>query len=135
MADEEPQKFDAIPWARRVNSRWIVHHGLREAAQQYLDHLERTDPNRLARSCLNARQLTGKAGAAEDPKPWFYAGLFSLATASEVKHFLKDHSFTASAIPALAGEPSLADALANASAETRIKIARIREAVQRIPKP
>ena len=38
----------------------------------------------------------------EDPKPWFYAGLFSLATLAEAERFLSGHDFTIACIPALA---------------------------------
>lgn len=94
---------DEVSWARRVNSRWIVRESLRESASRYLEHLERADPDRLRRSCLRARRLTDRFGESEDPKPWFYAGLFSLATPDEVEGFLTGHLFTLATIPGLAG--------------------------------
>jgi hypothetical protein len=130
MANEETQKFDAVAWARRVNSRWIVHHGLGESAEKYLDKLSRSDPERLARSCAHAHRLTEEFGHTEDPKPWFYAGLFSLATANEARQFLNPHPFTASTISSLEGEVDDGVALADAGEETRNKIARIRETVR-----
>src|ERR1041384_2872948 len=45
-----------------------------------------------------------REAAPEDPKPWFYAGLFSLATVEEARRFLANHSFTLSAIPSLSTE-------------------------------
>ncbi len=80
-----------VAWVRRVNARWIVHGGLDESAGAYMDRLGGTDPRRLALSCRIARALTGKAGAGEDPKAWFYAGLFSMARPAEVAEFLLGH--------------------------------------------
>src|SRR4051794_20202758 len=77
MADGETSY---VAWAYRVNGRWIVHHGLDQRAKAYMDHLAGVDPRRLERSCQLAHQLARQA-APEDPKPWFYAGLFSLADA------------------------------------------------------
>lgn len=80
-----------MAWARRINARWIVHGGLDDTAAAYMDRLESTDQRRLALSCRIARALTGKAGAGEDPKAWFYAGLFSMAEPVEVAEFLLGH--------------------------------------------
>ncbi len=80
-------------WARRVNDRWIVHEDLASHAAAYLDHLERSDPSRLQQSCERARRLLGSAEPMEDPKPWFYSGLFSLARPKERQTFLSAHPF------------------------------------------
>lgn len=93
---------DDILWARRVNARWIVREGLRESAAAYLDYLEATDPERLRRSCWRARRLNVLSGMTEDPKPWFYAGLFSLASAAELARFLSSCPFTLACLPAQA---------------------------------
>lgn len=127
------QSQEAVEWARRVNNRWIVHHGLKESANAYLSHIESVDQERLVKSCERARQLIRACGSSDDPKPWFYAGLFSLATLEEAREFLAGFEFTVSAIP------SLADALASSavpgvvSEETRQKIQRIRAAVAQLP--
>jgi hypothetical protein len=114
-----------------VNQRWIVHHGLDERAEAYIDHLAKTDPERLERSCQLAHQLAHQARR-EDPKPWFYAGLFSLATVDEAREFLANHWFTLSAIPSLPVE-LCADAPAGAIGKaSRTKIARIRKALSRL---
>lgn len=86
-----PEVGDDVAWARRINARWIVHGGLDDTAAAYMDRLESTDRRRLALSCGIARALTGKAGAGEDPKAWFYAGLFSMAEPFEVAEFLLGH--------------------------------------------
>lgn len=85
---------DHVAWVRRVNARWIVHHGLDENAQAYLDHLAKVDPQRLKRSCRNAHLMVEQKDGMDDPKPWFYAGLFSLATNEEVNRFLAEHWLT-----------------------------------------
>ena len=99
---EQRDGDDAVAWVRAANARWLVHHGLREDAADYLDHLAAVDPGRLKRSCGIARSMVQRCGSASDPKPWFYAGLFSLATAEEGRRFLSGHKFTRMAIPELA---------------------------------
>jgi hypothetical protein len=68
-----------------------VHGGLGQTAAAYLDHLARTDPQRLERSCRNAYRLVREFGPLADPKPWFYCGLFSLANPTEIREYLADH--------------------------------------------
>lgn len=99
---EQRDEDDAFAWARAVNARWLVHSGLRENAADYLEHLAAVDPARLKRSCAVARRMVDRRDSASDPKPWFYAGLFSLATAEEGRRFLAGHEFTRAAIPELA---------------------------------
>ncbi|MHC1769750.1 MAG: hypothetical protein AB9869_36630 [Verrucomicrobiia bacterium] len=125
MADTDK---DYVAWAKRVNGRWIVHQGLDERAKGYMDHLEETDPKRLERSCRLAYQLVRQAGP-EDPKPWFYAGLFSLATVEEATKFFASHWFTLSAIPSLADRvrpTAPADSIGQAAHD---KLGRIRQAL------
>lgn len=95
---------DDLAWVKRVNSRWIVRQGLRESSAAYLDHLAATDPEKMMRSCRRARHLTHQSGSGEDPKPWFYAGLFSLATDEEASRFLAEHPFTLAALPRYEGK-------------------------------
>jgi hypothetical protein len=80
-----------VAWAWRVNGRWIVHGGLGEMAGTFLARLEREDPARLAQACSNARHLVRQAAPGEDPKPWFYGGLFSVATPAELAEYLSRH--------------------------------------------
>lgn len=124
-------KFDGLsdePWARKLNGRWIVHGGLRDAAAAYLDHLAATDPDRLARSCRQARRLVRCPGPEEDPKPWFYGGLFSLANASEAETFLSAHPLLRAVVP-VSGNIRQPDELAHASEMTRRMIRRLRHAL------
>ncbi len=93
---------DDIDWVRHVNGRWIVRESLRQDAADYLDHLAATDPERLRRACARARTLS-RGHPGEDPKPWFYAGLFSLATLPEARRYLRGHDFTLACIPRFAG--------------------------------
>jgi hypothetical protein len=121
---------DAIGWAQRVNGRWIAHHGLSEHARAYLDHLTQSDPDRLARSCRRARQLVRQCEPGEDPKPWFYAALFSLANESEVRRFLAAHWFTRATNPSWpAEEESWAGQIGG---ETWQKLNRIRQALRNL---
>ena len=73
-----------------------------------------------------------REAAPEDPKPWFYAGLFSLATVEEARRFLANHSFTLSAIPSLSTE-LCPDTPTRPIGEAALdKIARIRQALSRL---
>ena len=125
---KEAETPDQVAWARRINSRWIVHHGLGESAGAYLDYLAKTDPQRLERSCRIAQQLARQAKQ-EDPKPWFYAGLFSQANVDEARQFLADRWFTISAIPALTAELGSTIPPGAMGAAAREKIQQIREAL------
>jgi hypothetical protein len=87
-------------WVRKVNDRWLVHSGLQERAKAYLDHLAATNRVRLLDSMRIVRELFRSLGTTEDPKPRFYAGVFSLATPEEAKQYLDGHLFTLSLIPA-----------------------------------
>jgi hypothetical protein len=91
---------DCITWVRNVNARWIVHHNLGRNAEQYLELLSQTDPSRLLASCRNACLMLERCDPLEDPKPWFYSGLFSLAKPDEARRFLAGHWLTSLVTPA-----------------------------------
>jgi len=129
MAPHDDPTFDAVAWVRRVNARWIVHQGLRESAAAYLDYLQREDPGRLVQSCRNARRLVAQGGSTNDPKPWFYAGLFSLVGPVEAEEHLRGHWFTAACIPALPEAFGAGMAPEAIGTDTRAKVDAIREAV------
>jgi hypothetical protein len=130
----EPPDDDAA-WVRRVNGRWIVHHGLKDSSDAYLTRLESVDPDRFARSCERARLLVRKCPPGEDPKPWFYAGLFSLVTPSEASQFLADHWFTAQCIPGLAKGLGADIRPEGIGLETEAKAQRIRDALGALDAP
>lgn len=123
---------DHVAWARRANSRWIVHHGLSAHARAYLDHLERTDPERLARSCHSAYVLAHERPPEEDPKPWFYSGLFSLATAAEVQQYLASHWLVRMVLMGDARQLAQNPAGQAISEPTLRKILAVRQAVSRL---
>jgi hypothetical protein len=80
---------------QRVNQSWIVHGHLRDTAAAWIEHLLRTDPERLEKSCWLALFLTRyKKSVLRDPKPLFYAGLFAFATREEAGGFLAEHPMT-----------------------------------------
>jgi hypothetical protein len=124
---------DHVAWAKRVNSRWIVHHDLNRNAESYLDHLARTDQARLVSSCRNAHLMTGWCDAMEDPKPWFYSGLFSLTTPEEAENFLADHWLTRM-VTAPPGELAVTSP-ENVAETTFEKIQRIQMALTKLPPP
>jgi hypothetical protein len=133
MPPPETTPPDHVAWAKRVNSRWIVHRDLNRNAESYLDHLAQTDPARLVSSCRNAHLMTGWCDPGEDPKPWFYSGLFSLTTPEEAARFLGDHWLTRM-ITASPGEFA-ASTHENVGEATWGKITRIQAALTKLPPP
>lgn len=121
---------DPIAWARRVNRGWFVRGGLDRTTDAWLTHLEQSDPDRLLASCDIARALSRGPDRTLDPKPWFYAGLFSLATAVEARHHLTNHCFTAAAIPALALDAATAAFAAGLGPASRELLTRVSDAAR-----
>jgi hypothetical protein len=125
-----------IEWAGRVNQSWFVRGGLKEHAADWMKHLMTVDDGRLLSSCEAARAMCSLRERMLDPKPWFYAGLFSLATADEARRFLETHRVTRAAIPSMRGDESVVLWLDRVGPETRELIQRLRDAIRRItPEP
>jgi len=123
--------IDYISWVRRGNGRWIVHQGLGRNAEAYMKHLETNDPERLGISCRNAYLMVQQSDPVEDPKPWFYTGLFSLVKPDEAQAYLAEHWLLTMSVGMLTGPaPILLDSVSD---NTLDKIRRIREAVDRLP--
>jgi len=133
MLPHETMPPDHVAWAKRVNSRWIVHRDLNRNAGLYLDHLARTDQPRLVSSCRNAHLMTGWCDPMEDPKPWFYSGLFSQTTPEEARTFLAEHWLTR-IVTASPGELA-ATSPENVAETTLEKIQRIQMALAKLPPP
>lgn len=121
-----------LDWVWRVNSSWLVNGKLDEHAAAWLNHLATLDDDRLILSCENARAMCGVRDRLADPKPWFYAGLFSLATAAEVRRFLAVHPVTKAAIPSMADDDEVILWLERVGPEVRDLIARLRQGIARI---
>ena len=121
-----------IEWAGRVNQSWIVRGGLNEHAVEWMKYLISQDDGRLLSSCEAARAMCGLRDPLSDPKPWFYAGLFSLATADEARRFLHTHRITKAAIPAMRDDETVLLWLDRVGPETRELIQRLRDGIQRI---
>lgn len=124
--------MDHVDWVRRVNSRWIVHGNLDQTAAAYMDYLAGIDGGRLRRSCRHAHWLVHSMEPAEDPKPWFYGGLFSLATSAEAERFLAPHPFLRSVVPSGAGHQPVDQGLESTGGFTADRILRVRRALARL---
>ena len=121
-----------VDWARGINGRWICHADLSETASRWMNHLAATAPDRLAASARQAFHLVKASGKACDPKPWFYAGLFSLATAEEQQEWLSRHPFTA-AVVGRHGSAFLEDLAHHAVADDTARlVVRIQEALDAV---
>ena len=121
-----------IDWARRVNRSWLVRGGLDGHAEEWLRELAEMKDGRLPLSCVAARAMCGLRAPLEDPKPWFYAGLFHLATADEAAHLLASHYVTLAAVPAMHGDPAVRRWLEQVKPETRELVARLRAGLTRL---
>ncbi len=108
-----------VAWAKRVNHAWIVRGGLKESAAEWLDYLAGLDDGRMLLSCDAARRMCDKRMPDEDPKPWFYAGLFRHATQEEARRFLSTHHVTLASLPCIAGEPETESLLLTVGEDTR----------------
>jgi hypothetical protein len=122
------EEFDFRARARTLNQRWLVRGELDRDADDYMRHLESIDPRRLDQSCKNAWRMTELREDTEDPKPWFYAGLFSLATEAETEQFLARHWLTRAAVSAEAKPRD-----EKVSAATAEKLRRLRDALGSLP--
>lgn len=124
-------KLRPIDWARRVNHTWLVRGGLDQAAELWLRHLAATDPVRLEACCATARTMCGMRDPLADPKPWFYTGLFGLATADEVMRFIPTHRVTKAAIPSMMEDQEVILWLDRVGDETRDLVLELRESLGR----
>lgn len=119
-----------VEWASRVNKRWIVHHGLGTRADEWMGYLAATDPNRLRRACEAARFMVRVCDELGDPKPWFYAGLFSAATEPEARRFLAGHRLTTATVPSMACDPEVESWVASLCDETRELLESLRKGLR-----
>jgi hypothetical protein len=96
---------DPITHARRINRTWIVRGGLAETTTRYLDALEARDVELLRAVCELAVTAAKQASHEQrDPKPDFYASLFSRTTEEEREEYLRDHAWTRRRAAALAAK-------------------------------
>jgi hypothetical protein len=121
--------LSAYDWVKRINRSWIVRNQLNDHADAWLAYLSEGDAERLEISCSTAREMCGKRDRADDPKPWFYAGLFHLATVAEAHRFLDLHRVTKATVPAMAGDEGVCLWLDRVSPETRELLSRLRRAL------
>jgi len=122
----------SLDWANTVNNRWIVHNNLNNSAQDWINHLTTLDDGRLISSCEIARAMCSLRDPLDDPKPWFYAGLFHLATVEEARHFLPNHRVTRATIPNMANDEAVLLWTDRINPETVALLARLREALLKI---
>ena len=119
-------------WVKRVNNTWIVRGGLNQNAEGWLEHLARCDDGRMLPSCNAARAMCGMRDPLEDPKPWFYAGLFSLATAEEARRFLGVHRVTKACVPAMEEDEEVVLWLDRVGPEARQLVLQLRAGLARL---
>ena len=118
-----------VDWVKRVNRSWIVHNNLNDQADAWVNYLADLDDDRLESSCEIAREMCDLRDPLDDPKPWFYAGLFHLATVHEAKRFLDTHRVTKATVPTMVDDESVHLWIARISPETRELLERLRDAL------
>ncbi len=121
-----------VDWARRVNRSWLVRSNLNDHTEAWLDYLGGLDDGRLSKSCGIARAMCGYRQHDDDPKPWFYSGIFQLATAAEARRFLDTHRVTKATVPTMADEPEVHLWLDRVGPETRELLARLQQGLARL---
>ncbi len=121
-----------VEWARRVNRSWLVRSNLNDHTEAWLGYLAGLEDGRLSESCAIARAMCDHRQHDDDPKPWFYSGIFQLATAAEAKRFLDTHRVTKATVPSMAGDPDVQLWLDRVGPETRELLARLREGLARL---
>lgn len=126
------EALESIEWANKVNRSWIVHNDLNQSADAWLHHLGALEDGRLLRSCEIARAMCAIRDRLDDPKPWFYAGLFHLATADEARRFLVHHRVTRASVPTMADDDEVLLWMDRSNSETRHLLERLREAFTKI---
>jgi len=121
-----------VEWVKRVNRSWLVRGGLRENADAWLEYLTKLDDGRHLQSFEAARAMCGLRDPLQDPKPWFYAGLFSLATAEEARRFLSVHRVTKAIVPAMVDDDEVVLWLDRVGPETRELVLQLRAGLARL---
>ncbi len=124
-----------VDWVKRVNQSWIVRHGLAERADEWLAHLEQHDNRRLVTACETAQAMCRVRDRSEDPKPWFYVGLFSGATAAEAKQFLANHRLTPASLPSMWDDDGVARWIKGISPETRALLEKLKHGLRNVSPP
>lgn len=86
---------EAVKYVRRINRSWITRGNLAQNTENYLNYLAARRPGDLHAVCEAAVQAAKNASLRQqDPKPYFYASIFSRATREERNEFLKEHFYT-----------------------------------------
>lgn len=121
--------MSAVDWVKRINRSWIVHNNLNDQAEAWVNYLAEKEDARLRSSCEIARAMCDLREPLDDPKPWFYAGLFHLATAEEARRFLDTHRVTKATVPTMEKDEGVLLWIARVSPETRELLERMRRAL------
>ena len=120
-----------VDWVRRINRSWIVHNNLNDQADAWITYLAELGDGRLNTSCEIARNMCDLRDPLDDPKPWFYAGLFHLATVAEAKQFLDTHRVTKATVATMVDDESVNLWIARIRPETRELLNRLQQALVR----
>lgn len=123
-----------VEWAKRVNRSWLVRSNLNEHAEEWISYLEKLDDGRLQTACQTARMLCELRHFDDDPKPWFYAGLFHSATQQEAQRFLSTHRVTKATVPSMKEDPEVHLWWERVGPETHALLERLHEALANLKK-
>lgn len=121
-----------VEWAKRINRSWIVHNNLNDQAEAWIGYLAESEDPRLEVSCEAAQTMCDRREPLDDPKPWFYAGLFHLATPAEALRFLDVHRVTKATVSSMVNDESVQLWIARISPETKDLLERLRLSLMEI---
>lgn len=91
-----------------------------------MKRLAELNDGRLRKSCEIAHSMCMFRDRTTDPKPWFYSGLFSMATEKEAIEFLGTHRITKALVPSMRNDEGVRLWLERVGPETHELVNRIR---------
>ncbi len=112
MSEPEHNSEEVNHKVKMINLKWLTKGDLAEDAKKYIDRLEKQDFERVTHLCHVALACAREASARHlDPKPLFYAGLFSQTTPEERQELLGNNKVTLALVEAIENPASLAQNL------------------------
>lgn len=97
---------------KMINLKWLTKGDLAQDARDYISKLEREDVNMMTHVCHIALACAREASLRKlDPKPFFYAGLFSRTNPEEREKMLHNNKVTRALVEAIDHPETLADNL------------------------
>ncbi|MDK3157879.1 hypothetical protein QPK87_15040 [Kamptonema cortianum] len=112
MSDESLTPEEVNDKVKMINLKWLTKGDLSEDAHKYIARLEKENFDQVTHICHVALACAREASARKlDPKPFFYAGLFSRTTPEERQELLGNNKVTFALVESIDKPESLAENL------------------------